>query len=64
MNTENSRANELHRLKLTLTGKLNLKGPNKNMQHLKMYPDLLRKNGLKFMINQVVLKIDINQANK
>ena len=31
MNTENSRANELHRLRLTLTGKLNLKGPNKNM---------------------------------
>ena len=31
MNTENSRANELHRFKLTLTGKLNLKGPNKNM---------------------------------
>ena len=31
MNTENSRANELHTLRLTLTSKLNLKGPNKNM---------------------------------
>ena len=32
-------------------------------QHL-MYLDLLLKNGLKFMISQVVLKIDINQVNK
>ena len=31
MNTENSKTNEPHRLKLDLTDKLNLKNPNKNM---------------------------------
>ena len=31
MNTENSKNNELHRFRLTLTDKLNLKDPNKNM---------------------------------
>ena len=31
MNTENSKTNELHRFKLDLTDKLNLKNPNKNM---------------------------------
>ena len=31
MNTENNKTNELHRFKLDLTGKLNLKNPNKNM---------------------------------
>ena len=30
MNTENSKTNESHRFRLTLAGKLNLKGPNKN----------------------------------
>ena len=31
MNTENSKTNELHRFRLTLAVKLNLKGSNKNM---------------------------------
>ena len=31
MNTENSKTNEQHRLKLDLTDKLNLKNPNKSM---------------------------------
>ena len=31
MNTENSKTNEPHIFKLDLTGKLNLKNPNKNM---------------------------------
>ena len=31
MNTENSKTNETHRLKLDLADKLNLKNPNKNM---------------------------------
>ena len=31
MNTENSKTSELHRFKLNLTDKLNLKNPNKNM---------------------------------
>ena len=31
MNTENSKTNELHRFKLDLTDKLNLKSPNRNM---------------------------------
>ena len=31
MNTENSKTNELHRFRLDLTDKLNLKNPNKNM---------------------------------
>ena len=31
MNTENSKTNELHRFKLDLTNKPNLKNPNKNM---------------------------------
>ena len=31
MDTENSKANEPHRFKLDLTGKRNLKIPNKNM---------------------------------
>ena len=31
MNTENSKTNEAHRIKLDLTDKLNLKNPNKNM---------------------------------
>ena len=31
MNTENSKTNKLHRFKLDLTGKLNLKNPNKDM---------------------------------
>ena len=30
MNTENSKSNESHRFRLTLAGKLDLKGPNKN----------------------------------
>ena len=30
MNTENSKTNESHRFRLTLAGKLDLKGPNKN----------------------------------
>ena len=31
INTENSRTNELHRFRLSLADKLNLKDPNKNM---------------------------------
>ena len=31
MNTENSKINEPHRVRLTLADKLNLKDPNKNM---------------------------------
>ena len=31
MNTENSKMNKSHRVKLDLTDKLNLKNPNKNM---------------------------------
>ena len=31
VNTENSKTSQLHRLKLDLTDKLNLKNPNKNM---------------------------------
>ena len=31
MNTENSRTNELHRFRLILADKLNLKDPNKSM---------------------------------
>ena len=31
MNTENSKTSELHRFKLNLTDKLNIKNPNKNM---------------------------------
>ena len=31
MNTENSKTNEYHSFKLDLTGKLNLKNPNKNI---------------------------------
>ena len=31
MNTENSKTSKLHRFKLDLTDKLNLKNPNKNM---------------------------------
>ena len=31
MNTENSETSELHRFKLDLTDKLNLKNPNRNM---------------------------------
>ena len=31
INTENSKTYELHRFKLDLTDKLNLKNPNKNM---------------------------------
>ena len=31
MNTENSKASELHRFKLDFPGKLNLKNPNKNI---------------------------------
>ena len=31
MNTENSKTSELHKFKLDLTGKLNLKDPKKNM---------------------------------
>ena len=31
MNNENSKTSESHRFKLDLTGKLNLKNPNKNM---------------------------------
>ena len=30
MNNENSKTNESHRFRLTLAGKLDLKGPNKN----------------------------------
>ena len=39
MNTENSKANEPHRLKLDLKDKLNLKNPNKDMAlaNLSMY---------------------------
>ena len=35
--TENSKTNELHRFKLDLTDKLNLKNPNKNMANLSIY---------------------------
>ena len=31
MNTENNKTNELHRFKMDLTDKLNLKNPNKNV---------------------------------
>ena len=31
MNTENSKTNELHKFRLTLADKINLKDPNKNM---------------------------------
>ena len=31
MNTENNKTSEPHRFKLDLTGKLNLKNPNKNI---------------------------------
>ena len=31
MNTENSKTSQLHRFRLTLADKLNLKDPNKNM---------------------------------
>ena len=31
MNTENNKTSELHKFKLDLTGKLNLKDPKKNM---------------------------------
>ena len=31
MNTKNSKTNELHRFRLSLVDKLNLKNPNKNM---------------------------------
>ena len=31
MNTQNSRTNELHKFRLTLADKLNLKDPTKNM---------------------------------
>ena len=31
MNTENSKTNEPHKIRLTLADKLNLKDPNKNM---------------------------------
>ena len=31
MNTENSKANESHRFRLTLANKFNLRDPNKNM---------------------------------
>ena len=31
MNTENSKTNELHRFRLILADKFNVKGPNKNM---------------------------------
>ena len=34
MNSENSKKNEPHRFKLDLTDKLNLKNPNKNMNHI------------------------------
>ena len=32
MNSENSKTNELHRFRLTLADKRNLKGPNKNIE--------------------------------
>ena len=31
MNTENSKTNKTHKLRLTLSDKLNIKRPNKNM---------------------------------
>ena len=34
------------------------------MQHLTVHVDLLLRNGKKFMISQVVMKIDINQVSK
>ena len=37
ISTENSKTNELHRFKLDLTDKLNLKNPNKNMANLSIY---------------------------
>ena len=40
MNTENSKTNETHRLKLDLTDKLNLKNPKKNLFYCR-YPRLL-----------------------
>ena len=39
MNTETSKRSEPHKFKIDLTGKLNLKNPNKNMDTL----NLLRK---------------------
>ena len=36
MNTENSKANEPHRFRLSLADKLNLKDPNKNMALAKL----------------------------
>ena len=37
MNTENSKINELHRFKLDLTDKLNLKNANMTLAHLSIY---------------------------
>ena len=57
MNTENSKTNELHRFKLDLKDKLNLKNPNKNMAlaNLSIYctwKDIKSKyNNIKFKIS-------------
>ena len=37
MNTKNSKTSELHRFKLALTDKLNLKDPKKNMALAKVF---------------------------
>ena len=56
MNTENSKANELHKFRLILADKLNLKDPNKNMAlaNLSVY-DLWKK--IKSVYNNNKFKI-------
>ena len=56
MNTENSKANELHKFRLILADKLNLKDPNKNMAlaNLSVY-DLWKK--IKSLYNNNKFKI-------
>ena len=38
MNTENNKTSELHRFKLDLTHKLNLKNPNRNLALANLLP--------------------------
>ena len=56
INTENSKANELHKFRLILADKLNLKDPNKNMAlaNLSVY-DLWKK--IKSVYNNNKFKI-------
>ena len=44
MNSENSKANEPHRFRLSLLDKLNLKDPNKNMALANLSIYYTRKN--------------------